>query len=224
MFYFVFQSTFNLKIMNEDQLDNLHEIRNLMEKSSRFLSLSGLSGISAGIIALIGATAAYFYLDFDERYLSVESYFRNGMHRQMQSHISFLVVDAIIILALALTAGLYFTTRQARKKGLRVWDNTAKRMLANLFLPLASGGIFCVILLYHGIVFLVAPATLIFYGLALINASKYTLPDIRYLGISEILLGLLGSAFVGYGLIIWAVGFGILHIVYGTAMYYKYEQ
>jgi hypothetical protein len=142
----------------------------------------------------------------------------------MQSRIGFLILDAVIVLVFALAAGLYFTTRKARKKGLRVWDNTAKRMLANLFLPLVAGGVFCLILLYHGIIFLVAPATLIFYGLALINASKYTLPDVRYLGVSEILLGLLGSVFVGYGLIIWAVGFGILHIIYGSAMYFKYEQ
>ncbi len=210
--------------MNKEQLDNLHEIRNLMEKSSRFLSLSGLSGVSAGIIALIGAAVAFLYLDFDERYFNIDQYFRHDMHQQMQSGIRFLVLDAIIVLVLALAAGLYFTTRRARKKGLRVWDNTAKRVIVNLFLPLASGGVFCIILLYHGIVFLVAPATLIFYGLALINASKYTLPEIRYLGISEILLGLIGSVFVGCGLIIWAVGFGILHIIYGTGMYFKYEK
>ena len=210
--------------MNKEQLDNLHEIRNLMEKSSRFLSLSGLSGISAGIIALIGAAVAFFYLNFDERYFNISQYFQDHMHHQMQSGIGFLVLDAIFILVLALAAGLYFTTRKARKKGLRVWDNTAKRLMVNLFLPLDSGGVFCLILLYHGIIFLIAPATLIFYGLALINASKYTLPDIRYLGVSEILLGLIGSIFVGYGLIIWAIGFGILHIAYGTVMYFKYEQ
>ena len=97
-------------------------------------------------------------------------------------------------------------------------------MLVNLFIPLISGGIFCLILLYHNIFFLVAPCTLLFYGVALLNASKYTLPDIRYLGISEIALGLIGSIFVGYGLIIWSIGFGVLHLIYGTVMYLKYER
>ena len=210
--------------MSKEQLHNLYEIRYLMEKSSRFLSLSGLSGVSAGIIALIGAAVAFFYLNFDERYLSISHHLNDSILLKMQSDIVFLMLDAILMLILALAAGLYFTTRKARKKGLKVWDSTAKRLLVNLFLPLSAGGIFCLILLYHGIIFLVAPATLLFYGLALINASKYTLPDIRYLGISEILLGLIGSVFTGYGLIIWAVGFGILHIVYGTVMYFKYEH
>ena len=44
--------------MNE-HLENLKEIRTLMERSSKFLSLSGLSGISAGIIALVGAFMVY---------------------------------------------------------------------------------------------------------------------------------------------------------------------
>ncbi len=210
--------------MSKEQLENLNEIRNLMEKSSRFLSLSGLSGISAGIIALAGAAIAFFYLDFDQRYFDINHYFYNKMFLKMYHSFSFLFLDAIIILVLALTAGVYFTTRKARKKGLAVWDSTAKRMLINLFIPLIAGGLFCLILLYHNIFFLVAPCTLLFYGIALLNASKYTLPDIRYLGISEILLGLIGSLFVGYGLVIWAIGFGLLHIIYGTVMYIRYER
>jgi hypothetical protein len=58
----------------------------------------------------------------------------------------------------------------------------------------------------------------------LINASKYTFNDIRYLGFCEIILGLGAAVYVGYGLYFWALGFGILHIIYGAMMYYKYER
>lgn len=211
-------------IMVNDQIENLNEIRNLMEKSSRFLSLSGLSGISAGVIALIGAAVAFFYLDYDQRYFDIDRYFVERNYSQSHHKVGFLFLDAAIILILAFSAGFYFTNRKARKKGLKVWNNTTKRMLVNLFIPLIAGGIFCMILVYHGIFFLVAPVTLLFYGLALINTSKYTLPDIRYLGLLEIFLGLVGSVFVGYGLIIWAIGFGLLHIFYGTIMYRKYDR
>ena len=129
-----------------------------------------------------------------------------------------------IVLVLALSFGVYFTTRNARRKGLPVFDVIAKRMLVNLFIPLVTGGLFCIVLLYHNLLYLVAPSTLVFYGLALINASKYTHNDIRYLGICEIILGLIGLLFAGYGLLIWAFGFGVLHIVYGIVMYNKYER
>ena len=207
-----------------EPIQQLNEIRNLMERSSRFISLSGLSGISAGIIALMGVAAAYFYLDFDMRYSDINRYFTDGYYSRFSDHWLFVVANALIVLVLAIFSGIYFSTRRARKKGLKVWDHTTRRVVINLFIPLATGGIFCLILIYHHLVFLVAPATLVFYGLALLNVSKYTVPEVRILGVSEILLGLIASLMVGYGLIFWAFGFGILHIFYGAMMYNRYEK
>jgi hypothetical protein len=208
---------------NQEPVHQLNEIRNFMERSSRFISLSGLSGVSAGIFALIGAGIAFFYLDFDQRYFDINRYFTEMSYLKLGHSWLFIALDALAILILALFSGIYFTTRKARKKGLKVWDSAARRMVINLLIPLATGGIFCFILLYHRLVFLVAPAMLIFYGLALLNASKYTYQEIRVLGISEIVLGLMASWLVGYGLIFWTVGFGVMHIFYGLMMYFRYE-
>lgn len=202
----------------KEHLQALTEIRSMMERSSRFISLSGLSGVFSGIFALIGAYVAHLLL---------KNYFReypNGQQEEDVEIIAFLFYDALLILICSVSVGVLFTIRNSRKKGIKIWDNTAKRLLVNLTIPLAAGGIFCLILLYHGIFGLVAPATLLFYGLALINASKYTLNDIRYLGICEIVLGLISSVYIGYGLLFWAIGFGVLHIVYGAVMYFKYER
>ena len=223
LFYFVFQSTFKMttKYTSKQQID---EIRNLMERSSRFISLSGLSGISAGIVALIGALFSFFYLELDVRYFDIDRYFNDKLYRIFPAKYYILLLDAAIILILALAFTIFFTTRKAQRKGLKVWTHATRLMLYNLSVPLLAGGIFCIILLYYNLIFLVAPATLIFYGLALLNASKYTLPEIQWLGISEILLGLIASVWVGYGLIFWTIGFGLLHILYGTIMYYRYES
>ena len=138
---------------------------------------------------------------------------------------NFLLLDALVVLLLAIGIGAFFSMRKAKRAGLNFWDKTTERLLMNLILPLGAGGIFCLLLVFHlHLYYLVAPATLIFYGLALINASKYTFNDIRFLGISEIVLGLIGTYFYGYGLLIWSIGFGVLHIVYGLGMYYKYER
>ncbi len=201
-----------------EHLENLSEIRSLMERSSRFISLSGLSGVFAGVFALAGAAAAYIQLKELYAHPSID-YGKNNSHFYF-----FLITDALCVLAASLAAGTLLTMRKAKSKGQKIWDNTAKRLFINLFLPLAAGGLFCIVLLYHHLIGLVPPATLLFYGLALINASKYTLHDIRYLGVCQIILGLVASFFLGYGLIFWAFGFGILHIVYGTVMYYKYEK
>jgi hypothetical protein len=210
--------------MTEKPIDQLAEIRSLMERSSKFLSLSGLSGISAGITALFGAAFAFFVLKYDQRYFDPSTYFSEGKQPAFSSSMVLLVIDAFIVLILAISLAIFFTSRKAKKMGEKVWNSISRRMLYSLFVPLVTGGIFCLALLYYGVIFLIAPVMLIFYGLALINAGKYTLKEIHYLGLSEILLGILGLVFIGYGLIIWSVGFGILHIFYGILMFYRYER
>ncbi|WP_161890682.1 hypothetical protein [Pontibacter russatus] len=203
----------------QDQLATLHEIRNIMDRSSRFISLSGLSGVAAGVSALIGAVAVKWYLVTHHI-----SYSQHAGRHLTREAIMFMLAVAALVFILALCSATYFTARNARKSNHRVWDSKTERMLVNLFIPLGAGGIFCAALIYHGQFFLVAPVMLIFYGCALLNASKYTLGDIRYLGLCEIALGLLASFFAGYGLLAWTVGFGVLHIVYGALVYFKYER
>lgn len=211
-----------------DHLDNLREIRSIMERSSQFISLSGLSGVFAGIFALLGALAVYLYKYdfFFGRYYRGGVFLREDLISgiELTNFLLFILLTGLIVLILALSFVVFFTARNAKRKGLTLWDSSAKRMLINLFIPLVTGGLFSAVLLFHNLIYLVAPTTLIFYGLALINASKYTLRDIRYLGLSEIALGLVASVFVGYGLLFWAIGFGILHILYGFLMYMKYER
>jgi len=119
---------------------------------------------------------------------------------------------------------IYFTSRKAKKSGLPVWDGSAKRLVVSLFIPLVTGGLFCLILIYHYFDWLVLPSMLIFYGLALINAGKYTLSEIRWLGISEIILGLLATVFLSEAIIFWAAGFGVMNIIYGLVMYIRHEK
>ena len=207
-----------------EHLETLSEIRSLMERSSRFISLSGLSGVFAGIFALLGAAAAYLYLHLN---LHSSDYYEHAIDASGEVNLDFygfLIADALCVLLASLTVVCILTRRQAKQKSQPTWDATAKRLLINLLIPLITGGLFCLVLLYHGLMAFVAPATLIFYGLGLINASKYTLNDIRYLGIMEIILGLIAAVYIGYGLLFWAAGFGILHIVYGIMMYNKYEK
>ncbi len=203
----------------KDQLATLHEIRNIMDRSSRFISLSGLSGVAAGVSALVGAAVVKWYLVTHS--INYSQHLGRSLTRES---ILFMLSVAGLVFILALCLAIYFTARNARKSNHRVWDSKTERMLINLFIPLAAGGIFCAVLIYHNLLYLVAPAMLIFYGCALLNASKYTLSDIRYLGLCEIVIGLLASFFVGYGLLAWTVGFGVLHIVYGTLVYVKYER
>ena len=204
--------------MNQKHQEDLSHIRSMMERSSRFISLSGLSGVFAGLSALIGGL--YVYQLFKTNGLD---YF-DGEHKLYSVDlVSELFFIALIILFFALTFGIFFTIRKSRKYNLPIWTSATKKMLVNLTIPLLVGGVFCLALLYHQIYVLIAPSTLLFYGLALINAEKYTFSDIKYLGFCELALGCFSLFFLGYGLFFWIIGFGILHILYGLIVFKKYK-
>ena len=207
---------------NKKHLENLSEIRSIMERSSSFLSLSGLGGIFAGIFALAGAGFAWWLINIYHNYKRKSFILETGDFSL--EIITALFIDAIAVLILAITFGYIFTHRNAKKNGIKLWNKTSKLLLINLLIPLITGGIFIFILIWHGAVFIISATTLIFYGLALINASKYTVHDIRYLGISQVILGLIAAVDIGYGIFYWALGFGVMHIIYGTIMYLKYEK
>jgi len=210
---------------HEEHLANLSEIRSMMERSTRFLSLSGLSGVSAGIIALIGAFALAAYLGMDNYDFSEkQAYQQLPSLKWGMKPLTFLLLDASLVMLLAFLSGLYFTTRKARKQGRKLWTKASRRLAFNSAVPMTVGGLFCLIMLTKGNFEMLAPGMLIFYGLALYTGGMYTLNEIRWLGGCEMILGLLAAYFPGYGLQFWMLGFGILHIVYGAYMYFKYER
>jgi hypothetical protein len=211
---------------NSQHLEAIKDIRNMMKKSTRFLSLSGLSGVFAGIYALVGAYIAYLMLG------EFAASFRDDVSRDagmsVKERLFGLYVDYVLLAAAILVASIVtayvFSNRKAKREGHKLFDHTAIRVLINLCIPLVAGGLFCLALLYHGAIVFIAPCMLLFYGMALINASKYTYDDIRYFGICEIILGLINAFNLGNGLLYWSLGFGVLHIVYGAVMWFKYER
>ncbi len=204
--------------MNQKHQEDLSHIRSMMERSSRFISLSGLSGVFAGLSALIGGLYICLLLEQNGmKCYGIENYsFSNDLILQ-------LIQVGVMIFVFALGFGILFTVRKSKKNDLPIWTSSTKNMLINLVIPLFVGGIFCLGLLYHNVPFLIASATLVFYGLALVNAEKYTFSDIKYLGYLEILLGCISIFFIGYGLLFWIFGFGVLHILYGLIMFKKYK-
>ncbi|WP_035334602.1 hypothetical protein [Dokdonia sp. PRO95] len=208
-------------------LEDIASIKTMMSKSSRFMSLSGLSGILAGVYALVAAVIAHYLIQGHiQLFASSREDFLNLIMRMFASVelAGNLIILFLVTLLLAIGTGIILTYKKAAKNKESIWDSSSKRLIANFAIPLVAGGIFSIVLIQYGIVGLIAPATLIFYGLALVNASKYTLGDIKYLGLANVIIGLVATQFIGYGLYFWALGFGVFHIIYGAIMYNKYDR
>ena len=203
-----------------DYLQDIGEIRNLMERSSKFISLSGWAGIFAGIYALVGVYVAITYLHFNPQSLFLEK----GEAQNNSSDFLPVVLLALVIFLLAITTAIYFTRQRAKKKEEILWTPAARRLMAEVSLPLIIGGVLLLICLSKGLIGFLAPFSLLFYGIALFTISKFTYIEVRVLGLIEIVLGLAGAYFVNWGILFWAIGFGVVHIVYGIYVYFKYER
>jgi fumarate reductase subunit D len=197
----------------------LAEIKSMMERSTRFLSLSGLSGVLAGTYALLGATLAYHWIYFPNPPYGFD------YSPDINENTFFnLIIASFTVLGLSIGTAWLLSQKKSKRISQKIWTPAGKRFVLSLFTPVLVGGLFCFALMYHEYYLLIVPATLIFYGIALVNSSQFSLSDIKYLGFCQIILGIISSFFPAYGLIIWALGFGIMHIFYGTLMHLKYDR
>lgn len=200
----------------QDYIQDIAEMRSMMERSTKFLSLSGLAGILAGGYALVGAFVAYRFFNFHP-----DAIFDNA---DTAAGLPKIILVALSVLLLAIGTALFLSSKKAKKRGEKFWNPTARRLLQHMGVPLLAGGLLLLILMAKGLTGFLAPFSLLFYGLALYNAGRFTYHEIKSLGLIQIALGLLGSLFVPYGLLCWAVGFGLFHIIYGIYVHFRYER
>jgi hypothetical protein len=202
--------------LKEKYIEDLKEIKEVMNRSTRFISLSGLSGVSTGIVAMGGVLFAYLTFFKEKKYLVYHAV------ELTKEDINKLLLSAVTTLILSIVCAVFFTKRKTKKGNQKIVNKQTRELLINLLIPLITGGLLCLMLLFKGFVGILTSLTLIFYGLALINASKYTLTELRNLGLIEILLGLLAFQFINYSLLFWAFGFGMVQIIYGLIIQRKY--
>jgi len=221
LFNFALQSTM---IMDNsvNSAEELRQIRKMMDESSRFLSLSGLSGVFAGLFAITGALVALYFLKWNSPEMSAgyESTIAGARGYNLRL---ILAVDAMLVLLLSVSLAFFLSLKKAKKEGKPFFSPASKRMLLNLFIPLVAGGTLVLVMFFRNEYSYIIPALLIFYGVALVSAGKFTVGEIFWLGLLEIITGLTAALLPGYGLYFWIFGFGLLHIVYGIIMYRKYE-
>ncbi len=201
-----------------ESFQELQHIKRMMERSTKFSSLSGFSGVAAGICALAGI---WFVVKTIAQWK--QSNIENLNVSKVELATQLLLIAVATFIAAAFSSFIFVYLR-CKKLGIPVLGISARRVIINIVIPLFVGGLFIFRLAIAGTFVLIPPACLIFYGLALVNASKYTLDEIRYLGYSEIIIGIINLWILGYGLIFWGIGFSLLHIIYGIIIWWKYEK
>lgn len=202
----------------EDLVKEIASIRNLMEKSSKFISISGISSVLIGTYALLGAAYAYYEVYGFDSQMGYRDHYVNEPFIIIK-----LLTTAVLVLIASIFTGVFMAIKKAKAHRQSIWNTTSRALLVAMAIPLCTGGLFAIIAIFKENYAVVSSILLIFYGLALTAGSHYTFSEIKGLGILEIVLGLLALLFPGNGIIFWALGFGVLHIIYGVIVHKKYE-
>ena len=200
----------------------------MMDRSSRFISLSGLSGIAAGLCGLAGAWAIQRW--FSALPLEVQnSFFNAGNSNQPGASLSGAATSQLLQISLvtfiaAVIVAFLFTWLRSKKNNTPLWGGATRRLLWATLIPIVAGAIFLYKTMQGGAYFLLAPGCLVFYGLSLLQGGRYTVSEVKYLGITMMGCGIICLFFPEKGVALWAFGFGVLHIVYGALMWWRYER
>ena len=192
-------------------IETLNDIKEMMERSSKFKAISGLSIVIIGLLASLAAAYIYFVLgDY-----TIDSPYKMRVT----------IIVAICLLVISFLTVMLMSWGKAKRHQLRFsLDNTMRRLLVSFLVPLCAGGLFCIALIMQQHYGLTSSVMLIFYGLALINSQQYTYKILKYLGYAELALGLIDCFLVDYALLTWFIGFGVLHIIVGIIFILKYER
>ena len=201
----------------KENLETLQDIKRIMERSSRFISLSGWSGIAAGFCALLGAGFARQRI----QYYYAHEYITTGTPGDLKRD---LILVAFFTFLAAFILASFFTFLRSKKEGVAIWGVSARRLLWNTSIPLIAGGFLLWRMIDWKEYDFLVPGSLLFYGLALVNGSKYTMGEVRWLGYGELILGFISLCVPHNELLFWSLGFGLFHIIYGIAMWWKYER
>jgi hypothetical protein len=190
-----------------------------VRRQTRYLAFSAWSFLSIGLLFLLVIASAWVYLGYEiEGQTDPEQLF--GRFEAIPSHYYALAAVACL-LALGLGLGLvtWFNNRKAERLGLARWNAAATKMVQEAAVPLLGGGLLLAVLVFrYGLFGLVAPLSLLFYGLALTRASWFSLRELRSLGYVQIGLGLVSCLFPRETLLFWGLGLGLAHVLFGLWM------
>ena len=184
-----------------------------MEQGKSYFSLKSLSGILIGIYGL----ATVYLID---KLTSGEG---SGIEMVSQLPILFLQIGitaiAVVFIIISLFTLWIRAKRRAKSEGKKLWNTSNKKIRLQTLITLLVLIVVIIVIANQGYYSLVTPISLFFYGLFLLNLSRFSSKGLVFLSIGEVLLGVAAYMIYDKEIFFLALGFGLLPIIYGAATF-----
>jgi hypothetical protein len=181
-------------------MDNLHFIRQTMERATAFTAVPGWGGVGMGVLALVAAGVA-------ETRLSTDAWLATWLTTAV----------------LALTLGGWAMSRKARLAGTTVFSYSGRRFVLSYVPPLVVGALLTGALVRAGQLDALPGTWLLLYGTGVVTGGAFSVRVVPLMGLCFMALGavaLFGPA--PWGNLLMAAGFGLLQIVFGVIIARRY--
>jgi len=175
-------------------MEDLRFIRQTMENGNAFTAVPGWGGVGMGVTALAASAIA-------------------AGQETAGSWLGVWAIEAVLAAAI----GAWAIERKARRFELPVLSGTGRKVLLGFAPPALAGIIITVALWTAGATELIPGAWLLLYGVAVVAAGTFSVRVVPLMGACFMILGVLTLLVVpGAGNLMLALGFGALHVVFGT--------
>ncbi|MCL5104062.1 MAG: hypothetical protein M1133_08105 [Armatimonadetes bacterium] len=189
--------------------ESLRLIREVMERSARYTNFSGLSGIIAGTLALIGCAATL-------------SLAYRGLY---EPYIGWYVAIWVGVFVVSIAQDFYLAQRKARKMGQRFLTPATLQIVKAVLPGVFVGLVISLVCLHQGSIDAIPAVWALGHGTALCAAGMFTVREVRIFGALQLLTGAVGLVWLSgpiSSFYLLGVSMGLYHIGFGLWMSRKY--
>jgi hypothetical protein len=180
--------------LGDRAMEDLRFIRQTMERGAAFTAVPGWGGVGMGISAVVAAAIA-------AGQATVEGWF----------------LVWTLEAAFAVAIGAVAIHRKASRADLPVLSGAGRKFLLSFLPPALAGAVLTVALWQAGASSLLPGAWLVLYGAAVVTGGTFSVKIVPVMGVCFMVLGVVALlATPAAGDLFMAVGFGGLHVIFGT--------
>jgi hypothetical protein len=200
-----------LTVPLEEARENLRVIRQTMERSTKYSTLSGLSGVLIGLAAIAGVLAT--------NWLTGDAPPGASVYR----HPSALALVWVSVLVMAVAIDFACNKRRAARVGKHVVSPLGAHIVLAALPAFLAGGVLTLFFYQHALLYYVWGVWMLSYGLAISAVGLFSVKPVLALGAAFVLAGAVTLLLpLPYHLYMMALTFGGFHIGYGVVMARKH--
>ncbi len=185
--------------IHELAMDNLRYIRQTLERAGSFTAVPGKGGVLMGIVALAAAWMA-------------------SGQTGASGWLSVWTVAAVV----AMVIGIGSAAMKSRRFQVPLFSGPGRKFIAGFTPAVVAGAVLTAVFYRAGISGFLPGIWLLLYGAAVLSGGSASVRVVPMMGACFMLAGTVALLLPGWNDVLLPVGFGGLHVVFGTVIAVKY--